>query len=346
MAVAALTCVGCGGPTSYQPAGLTCEICGRVAPVDAPTDPRERRVRRRPLRPVFDGEPHPTPEIPDELEWQLKCPQCGGGAAYVGTLRASWCPFCAAPVAARDVHESGGRLPIDGVIPFQVDAATAQRAVRRWLHRSWFAPNRFRLRTRATHYARVYLPVLVVDAHMVVDYTYMRTLIPTSDSARSDVRDVVVSAGTVLPQERLDEFRPWPLDALVPYRPEYLAGAFCESYDRSMAEIRELVREALRTRGWELAEFALDQKQEDSRTQLGPLMRISCETSEEGYRHILLPVFLVTTRLGDAVSQVVVSGIDGSVRARAPLSWFKVGAAAIVAASSVGGLVWLNFAQG
>jgi hypothetical protein len=343
----AFTCHGCGGPTSYQPAGLTCEVCGRITPVDPPADPRERRVRRRPLRPIFDGEIDDAPAIPDDLKWQLQCPKCGGGAAYVGTLRASWCPFCAAPVATEDVREFGGRLPIDGVIPFQVEAEDAHRSVRRWLYRAWFAPQRVRLRTKATQYSRVYLPVLTVDAHLVVDYSYMRGVLPAEGSARSDVRDIVVSAGTVLPQERIDEFRPWPMKKLVPYRPEYLAGAFCESYDRSLAEIREMVRDSMRERGWELAKFAVDQEQKESESRIdfGPLIKISCESSEEGYRHVLLPVFLVTTRLGDEVRQVVVSGIDGSIGARVPLSWVKLIAATVVTVATAGGLVWLDYWQ-
>jgi hypothetical protein len=43
------------------------------------------------------------------------------------------------------------------------------------------------------------------------------------------------------------------------------------------------------------------------------------------YRHLLLPVYLVTTRRGEDVQQVVVSGIDGRISALTPLSWLKVG---------------------
>lgn len=135
-----------------------------------------------------------------------------------------------------------------------------------------------------------------------------------------------------------------PLGLTCDNRPEYMAGAFCESYDRPLVEIRHVVRDALRTRGWELAEFALRQEADDARIDLGPLVKITCESSEEAYRHILLPVFLVTTRLGDKVSQVVVSGIDGATQARPPISWLKVGGAVTLVASVAAGLAWLDHA--
>jgi hypothetical protein len=45
----------------------------------------------------------------------------------------------------------------------------------------------------------------------------------------------------------------------------------------------------------------------------------------EAYRHVLVAVFLVTTRLRESVRQVVVSGIDGTIRAHQPVSAWKVG---------------------
>lgn len=237
----AFTCVNCGAPTSYTPAGLSCDACGSIRAID----PLPGKLRGRTLRPVFYAVSDEPPPVPDELELQLRCPKCGGGATYAGTLRASVCPFCAAPVALEHVREPGGRISVDGVIPFRVDEAVAHRAARRWIARAWFAPRGFRLRTRATHYARVYLPVLTIDARLDVEYATAGVIRRDYGLVTGDVHSVVVPLCTQVDQQQLDDFRPWQLQHTVAYRPEYLAGTFCASYDHALSAIRELVQDAL-----------------------------------------------------------------------------------------------------
>ncbi|WP_019874636.1 hypothetical protein [Sporichthya polymorpha] len=288
---------------------------------------------------MFAENPNWAPEIPDELDHQLMCPHCGGGAAYVGTLRASHCPFCAAPVALADVHESGGRFPIDGVIPFRIDSAAAHRAVRHWIARAWFAPRGMRLHTKATHYARVYVPVLSVDARLDVDYTAIRTTFLVAEAGRVGgfVRDVVIPAGSLVDQKWLDRSRPWPLDLVVPYRPEYLAGAFCESYDLDLPTIRNLIHAALRKRGEEMAKAAIESEYRYEK-HTPYLDSPVCRSSGETYRHLLIPIYLVTTRHGDSVRQLLVSGIDGSIAEQTPVSAWKIGVP--LAALGILGLAW------
>lgn len=300
---------------------MRCSTCGRVSPVAA----RPGDIRRHALRPLFEADPDGTPAGPDELEFQLECPNCGGGAAYVGTLRASRCPFCAAAVALRDVHEAGGRLPIDGVIPFAVSEDDARRAVRSWMARSHATLRKVPL-GRHAQIVPMYLPVLGVDARLDVDYQCFELLGPGEGSVSGDVRDVVVALGTPVDQQRLEEFRPWPLDRVVPYRPEYLAGMYCESYDKSLPAIRALVRAALRSRGEEMVLRVLQGPDREEKEKVPPaLLRVTTRSANETYRHVLVPVFLVTSRDGDVVRQVVVSGVDGTIRFRPPLSWVKVG---------------------
>ncbi len=243
----------------------------------------------------------------------------------MGTLRASRCPFSTAQVALREVHESGGRLPIDGIIPFAVSQDHAMRAVRGWVARATLRQVPL---GRHAVLAPVYLPILAVDAHLTVEYECFELLGPGEGCISGHVRDVVVALGTPVDQARLEEFRPWPLDRAVPYRPEYLAGAFCESYDNSLPTIRSLVRGVLRSRGEEMVLRVLQGPDRVEREKVAPaLLRTTSRSSDETYRHVLVPVFLVTSREGDTVRQVVVSGIDATIRTQPPLSWLKVGVA-------------------
>ena len=314
----AFTCPGCGGPTSYTPAGMRCRVCARVEPVQ----PSKETVSRHPLRPIFEGDLDQSPGSPDQLEWQLRCPQCGGGASYSGALRSSRCPFCAAAVALTDVHEGGSRLPIDGLIPFGVDEAAAMKSVRHWIARSLVARRAMLGSLSRSQIARLYVPVLGIDAHLDVDFKHYETLIPTAGTVSGQARGIVVAVGGPVAQSRIDEFRPWPLDRVVPYQAEYLAGAFCESYEQDLPSIRTFVRDALRARGNELAVRALrDRGGRNAPTPHSTAVR----SSDETFRHLLVPVFLVTARRGDKVRQVVASGIDGTVREDTWVTVRKIG---------------------
>jgi hypothetical protein len=118
-----------------------------------------------------------------------------------------------------------------------------------------------------------------------------------------------------------------------PYRPEYLAGAFCASYDYSEVELKELVDARLQDAGHVVL---LGRR----RPQIGAgglaapdLLDTVAQIGDGTYRHLLLPVFLVTTRNGDDVQQVIISGVDGRISARPPLSWWKLGTVAGAAAA-------------
>ena len=282
--IVAFTCPACGGATTFAHGGLVCASCGRRSTV-----PRaEGEIRTRGLHDLLMSGDDERPAIPDELTYQLVCPRCGGGATYGGTLRASRCPFCAAPVARYDVHEPHGRLSVDGVVPFVIDEHQARQALRRWVTRSMLAPRRFRLHTGAASFARVYLPVIAIDADLSVDLvdTGGRIL----DTVAYEARDVVVTAGSTVDQEQIYRLSPWDLTATAPYRPEYLAGAFCASYDLSLAEISTLVDDRLQDAG-KVAQLRLK-----SQRNLGiarPETVDAVAYVDDGtYRHLLLPVFL------------------------------------------------------
>ena len=106
-------CTRCA--TALEDGDLRCAICGLVAP------PPDARPAGRPWAQV------------------LRCSECGAAVGFSAQAQAPRCGFCAATMAIEQ--------PIDPIeeaerqLPFTVDRAAAQAALRGWLTtRGWLAP--------------------------------------------------------------------------------------------------------------------------------------------------------------------------------------------------------------
>ena len=106
-------CTRCA--TAFEDGDLRCAICGLVAP------PPDARPAGRPWAQV------------------LRCSECGAAVGFSAQAQAPRCGFCAATMAIEQ--------PIDPIeeaerqLPFTVDRAAAQAALRGWLTtRGWLAP--------------------------------------------------------------------------------------------------------------------------------------------------------------------------------------------------------------
>ena len=57
------------------------------------------------------------------------------------------------------------------------------------------------------------------------------------------------------------------------------------------------------------------------------------------YKHLLLPLWLLSYRYKKTVYQVVVNAQTGEVQGERPFSWIKISLAVIAAAAAIGGIV-------
>ena len=57
---------------------------------------------------------------------EIQCEACGGTVVFQGTLTSTECPYCATPVQLENVHDAEHRVPVDGVLPFQIDEKKAR----------------------------------------------------------------------------------------------------------------------------------------------------------------------------------------------------------------------------
>jgi hypothetical protein len=110
---------------------------------------------------------------------------------------------------------------------------------------------------------------------------------------------------------------PFDLARLVEYEPSFLAGWQAHRYDVDLPDAWEAARSAVR-----------EAVRRDCYADVGSVrvrnFRMSLDFAEERWRHVLLPVYLCSYKLGDQGFQVIVNGLNGQVAGQKPVDWRKV----------------------
>ena len=277
-----------------------------------------------------------------EGEKEVVCQNCGGHTTFIGSTTATRCPYCATPIQRSDVHDAPDRLNVDGVLPFQVDDETAHELLRTWVDKRWFAPNEFKKYSTAGSFESVYAAYFTYDAQATTKYTGQRGVTRTVTRGSGDNRrttsettwyhaagtvydsfdDMAILANTGFDDRHVDALEPWPTAQLQPYQPDYIAGHLCRTYDRDVAECF----------GTAQTRMASEIEQTIRRDIGGDQQRISNRSTRlEGvtYKHVLLPIWLLTVLYDGRPWQVFVNGVTGEVHGERPWSNVKIAAAVI-----------------
>jgi hypothetical protein len=285
----------------------------------------------------------------------VRCEACSAEVVFEGTVTSTECAYCGQPVQRDRVHTSDERIPVDGVLPFEVDRAEAQRRLSRWLRGLWFAPGEFKKRGLRGRFAGSFLPYWTFDAAAFARYAgqrgdYYTVRVGSGKNARTerrvrwrpasgsfqrffdDVLALAVEDGGVPQPRRLE---PWPLERLVPFRAELLAGFSARTYDRRLEtgfeEARSRMEDALR---------------DEARRRIGgdvqQLHRLDARYDAVTYKHLLLPVWLMSYRHAEKPYRVVVNAVTGQVFGERPWSAWKILAAILLAAAAVLAAIWLG----
>ena len=276
------------------------------------------------------------PQLSGEKE--VVCQNCGGHFTFTGTLTSTRCPYCATPIQRDDVHDAPTRLPVDGVLPFSVDERTARAAVEKWVAKRWFAPTEFKKYKTTGSFASIYASYFTYDADTSTAYSGRRgedytvevgsgdnkrtetrtNWYPVSGEVANDFDDVAVLANDGFEHNRVAALEPWPTAKAKPFSAEYIAGHLCRTYDRDVeacfgeakgrmdSEIDSTIRRDI---GGDRQEITA------KRTTFNALT----------FRHLLLPIWLLTVIYVGRPFQVYINGITGEVQGDRPWSKVKLG---------------------
>jgi DNA-directed RNA polymerase subunit RPC12/RpoP len=303
--------------------------------------------------------------------WELACPYCGfakeialeedaeiGEQDLLSTLERQAsertaeeegaCAYCGSPLQRADAQRAEQRIAADAVLPFAIERDAARPAVRRWLRSLWFAPRGFTRSEVPDRVTSVYLPYWAFDAATFTRYAGERG---SAARGENELRwqavagtfqrlfaDVPVAADSALSRPILQGLEPWPLADVRPYAPELLAGHLAKTYDIPLAE------------GWKLGR---DRIEDALRLQVkrrigGDRQRIHTlwtRFDALSYKHVLLPVWLLTLSHGGRPYRVVVNGATGEVQGERAWSASKI-AAAVVGALAVAAAIGLAVMAG
>ena len=358
-------CDGCGADLQFRigDQSLACQFCGHVRVIEVPDDAdvieqnfhavlerirewREKEAQRK----IDSGDEEHSGDSTTRNE--LRCNSCGGNVEFVGTLTSTHCPYCGSPVQLEKAHKcTEHRIPVDGVLPFQIDRPHARKNLSRWVDARWFAPNEFRKRGADGKFNGVYLSYHTFDSMTRTAYTGQRgehywVTIGSGKNRRRVMRtrwysasgrfqrffdDVLVLANTGFSRKFMLSLEPWPLLKVVPFNQQMLAGYMARTYDIDLdhcfVEAKARIDTAI--------------QREVCQRIGGDAQRVSSVDSHYDaitFKHLLLPVWLLAYRYRDRTYQVFINAATGEVQGERPYSVWKILFAGLAVAAAVAGI--------
>lgn len=303
--------------------------------------------------------------VPDQARgWQterrtVKCQSCQAISVFAPQRVAQQCEFCGSPslVPYDDI-----KPPIrpESVLPFAVSTAQVRDALRKWYSSRWFAPNLLKKSAMTDTLKGIYLPYWTFDAQTHADWTaesgtyYYETESYRDNNGQTQTRQVQrtrwQSAAGQLEQFFDDELEPatrgvhagllrqvepFPTKALVPYDAAYLSGWTVEQYQIDLITAANQARIAMDAKLRQLCGAAVPG---DTHRNLDVQAQYSAQT----FKHILVPVWLITYDYHGKSYQVLANGVSGQLAGEHPLSWLKIALAVVFALFVLLVMAWFS----
>lgn len=333
-------CPACGAQAEWNPGKqmLVCAYCGTEAPyvVDRETGKVTELDLVTALR-----------EIPEaERGWMaatrsVQCQSCRAVMVFDATRVGQNCEFCGSP-ALVDYEEIKSPIRPQGVLPFRVDRNRVRDDIRGWWRSKWFAPGRLSKAALVDTVHSLYIPYWTFDAtarcpweadaghyyyvnvegrdsagKRVVRRERRTRWTPASGTLTHAFDDEPVPGTQGLPLELLRQVEPFPTGEVVPYDTAFLSGHVVEHYKVVLIEAAE---QSQRQMYATLERLCAAQVPGDTYRNL----RIHPTFSDRTFKHVLVPIWLLTYNYGPRVFQVLVNGYTGRIAGKYPISIWKV----------------------
>jgi hypothetical protein len=333
-------CAACGADARWDPArqALVCPFCGTVSP--GKLDPKTGRIIEHDLVEALR-------EIPPERRgWKaeklsVKCQSCQAISVFDATRVAQRCEFCG---SAQLVPYEQLKAPIspESLLPFKITESQVRDTARQWYGSRWFAPSRLKHAAMTDQVRGVYLPYWTFDARAHSDwsadsgyyyweseaYTDSQGKVqtrqvrkvrwqPSSGSVRHFFDDELVSASRGVNPELLRKIEPFPTQDLSAYKPDFLAGWIVEQYQVDLSAAASRSTEQMNA---QMEQLCAQQVPGDTHRNL----RVQTDYADRTFKHILVPIWLLTFVYGAENYQVLINGYTGAIAGKYPLSWVKI----------------------
>jgi hypothetical protein len=332
-------CAACGAQAQWNAARqlLVCPFCGTAAPfnVNAETGAIEELDLVKALR-----------ELPDEERgWQtdkrtVQCQSCKAVSVFDPQRVGQNCDFCGSPSLV-DYQEIKAPIRPQSLLPFVVTDAKVREQIRKWYASKWLAPGKLKSRALVDRVHGVYIPYWTFDAHVVCPWTaeaghYYYTTetyreggqtrtrqvrhvrwVPASGEVRHFFDDEPVPGTQGVSPTLLAQVEPFPTSELKPYSTAFLSGFVVEHYQVVLVDAAARSQQAMTEK---LTQMCAAQIPGDTYRNL----RINPTFSGRTFKHILVPVWLLTYTFGGKPWQVVVNGVTARMAGQYPKSPWKI----------------------
>jgi hypothetical protein len=337
------SCPACGAAAEWNPAkkSLVCPFCGTISPAQVELNAADEQVIvEHDLVSAIRG-------IPDDKRgWQanktsVKCQSCQAISVFDAERVGQRCNFCgsAALVPYEEIKEA---FRPESLLPIQISETQVRDSIRRWYGSRWFAPNKLKNAALTDIVKGLYIPYWTFDAQVHADWTaesgyyYYETETYTDANGKTQTRQVqkirwqyssgdvdhffddeLVSASRGVQPDLLRKVEPFPTKQLTAYQAGYLSGWVVERYQIDLVSAAQHARQGMESK---MVSLCASQVPGDTHRNLN----VDTDYSAQTFKHILVPVWLLTYNYGPRNFQVVINGFTGSIAGQYPKSWVKI----------------------
>jgi Zn finger protein HypA/HybF involved in hydrogenase expression len=350
------SCPSCGGESQWNPArkALICPFCGTVSPAQAELSATGQEVIvEHDLVAALRG-------IPDaQRGWQaaktsVKCQSCQAISVFDAERVGQRCDFCgsSALVPYEEIKEA---FRPESVLPMKISDHQVRDSIRQWYGSRWFAPNKLKRAALTDTVKGLYIPYWTFDAQVHGEWTaesgyyyYVTETYrdangqtqtrqvqrirwePSSGSLDHFFKDELVPASRGVQEQMLRKIEPFPTTTdLVPYNAGYLSGWVVERYQLDLVSAAQEAREEM---DGEMQSLCAAEVPGDTHRNL----QVQNDYSGQTYKHILVPIWLLTYNYGARNFQVVMNGYTGAIAGKYPKSWIKITLAVLAGLAAAG----------
>lgn len=337
-----MKCPSCGADMIYdaESGKLLCEHCGTQKEIAGKTS-EELDFERL---------------LTDKGGWKeshvFRCENCGAQEILDKNEIAKQCPFC----GATNIVETSELPDIrpNAVVPFRVALKDAASAVKTWVRKRLFAPQKFRKSAKPEKMQGVYMPAFSFDSQTYSYYTAVlgkhyyvtrrvngRTVqerrtryFTVSGNFDMFFDDVLIQASGSIDQKSLNKLQPFQTNDSREYTGAYLSGYTATQNSKSGLECWEEAKDVIagRLRSAILSRYVYDEVSS---------FRISTQYAGITFKYILLPVYVGHCKWHTKIYNFFVNGLNGKVTGKAPVSPLKVIITILIAAGVLVGLYFL-----
>jgi Zn finger protein HypA/HybF involved in hydrogenase expression len=325
-------CPACGAEARWDPGkhALICPFCGAESPVVLSTRQDGREIVEHDLLEALRGAGAARGWHADKVS--ARCQSCQAISVFDAGTVGRRCDFCGSTQLVPYEQTQDAFTP-ESLLPLKISEAQARDLIRGWYRRVWFAPNALAAKALTDTAKGVYLPYWTFDASAHADWTaesgtyyYVREggkqvrkvqWTPASGGLSHVFDDELVSASTGVPASLLRQVEPFPTEALVPYDPGYLAGWTVERYQVDLTMAATAARQQMEAT---LRQLCANAVPGDTQRNLN----VRATFTSQRFKHILVPVWLMTYTYAATSYQVAVNGSTGRVAGTRPWSWVKI----------------------